>query len=231
MIQWLGDTVHISSQIEKLEPWHWGFVTDCQRVTWIAFAILAMFFLRITSVSKSNWEMVSRVSQRQQLWTLSNGICSFTAEHSFLWNISLLKKTEQGIDWWHYFGILYFPSCSSPALDPGILRRDHHQSCRPLIGDLSSISDNLSVLSKFWCSKPAGVYCMWISVVIRAHFDGNSLIKGTDRFCYSRTKKNNQHEKLLFPGYCSYYMNKCKRLYHFKISSKPSNWLLSKAQW
>ena len=131
--------------------------------------------------------MVSRVSQRQQLSTLSNGICSFTAEHSFLWNISLLKKTEQGIDWWHNFGILYFPSCSSsPALDPGILRRDHHQSCRPLIGDLSSISDNLSVLSKFWCSKPAGVSCMWISVIIHAQFGGNSLIKGTERFCFSR---------------------------------------------
>ena len=97
-------------------------MTDCQRVTWIVFAILAIFFFRITSVSKSNWEMVSRVSQRQQLWTLSNGICSFTAEHSFLWNISLLKKTEQGIDLWYNFGILYFPSCcSSPALDPGIL--------------------------------------------------------------------------------------------------------------
>ena len=162
--------------------------------------------------------MVSRVSQRQQLWTLSNGICSFTAEHSFLWNICLLKTTEQGTDWWHNSGILYFPSCcSSPALDPGILGRDHHQSCRPLIGDLSSISDNLSVLSKFWCSKPAGVYCMWISVFLQAHFGGNSLIKGTDRFYYPRTKKqsDNHREGLVFPGYCSENIN--KRLYHIKI--------------
>ena len=32
-------------QIEKLESWHWGLVIDCQRVTWTAFAILAVFLI------------------------------------------------------------------------------------------------------------------------------------------------------------------------------------------
>ena len=41
------DTVDYSWwQIEKLELWHWGLVTDSQRVTWRAFAILAMFWVR-----------------------------------------------------------------------------------------------------------------------------------------------------------------------------------------
>ena len=37
------DTVDHSWQIAKLESWHWGLVIDNQRVTWTAFAILAMF--------------------------------------------------------------------------------------------------------------------------------------------------------------------------------------------
>ena len=38
-----SDTVDFSWQIEKLESWHYGLVIDSQRVTWTAFAILAMF--------------------------------------------------------------------------------------------------------------------------------------------------------------------------------------------
>ena len=132
-----------------------------------------------------------------------------------------------------YFWDFIFPLLlQQPSPGSRYLGRDHRQSCRPLIGDLSSISDNLSVLSKFWCSKPAGVSCMWISVIIHAQFGGNSLIKGTDRFCYSRTKKqsDNHREGLVFPGYCSRNMNKRKRLHQLKISSTPSNWLLSNAQ-
>ena len=32
-------------QIAKLESWHGGIVIDNQRVTWTAFALLAMFLL------------------------------------------------------------------------------------------------------------------------------------------------------------------------------------------
>ena len=41
----LSDTFFHFWQIEKLDPWHWGLVIDSQRVTWTAFAILAMFRL------------------------------------------------------------------------------------------------------------------------------------------------------------------------------------------
>ena len=38
------DTVDYPWQIEKPESWHWGLETGSQRVTWKAFAILAMFW-------------------------------------------------------------------------------------------------------------------------------------------------------------------------------------------
>ena len=42
-----------SWQIEKLESWHWGLVTDSQKVTWTAFSILAkisiLFYFAIVS--------------------------------------------------------------------------------------------------------------------------------------------------------------------------------------
>ena len=53
MIYWLCDTVGYSWQIEKLLSWLWGLETDSQRVTWTAFAILAMFqFENINSFLK-----------------------------------------------------------------------------------------------------------------------------------------------------------------------------------
>ena len=48
-IQWRSDTVDYSSQIEKLRSLHWGSVTDSQRVTYTAFAIFAMFWLKSVS--------------------------------------------------------------------------------------------------------------------------------------------------------------------------------------
>ena len=45
VIKWLIGTVEYSRKIEKLKSWHWGLITESQRVTWTAFAILAMFLL------------------------------------------------------------------------------------------------------------------------------------------------------------------------------------------
>ena len=44
-------TVNCSWQIEKLEPWHRGFVTNIQRVTWKALATPAMFSMIIDITS------------------------------------------------------------------------------------------------------------------------------------------------------------------------------------
>ena len=40
---WISEQLTITDTIAKLESWHWGLVIDNQRVTWTAFAILAMF--------------------------------------------------------------------------------------------------------------------------------------------------------------------------------------------
>ena len=43
---WSCHVASMPSQIEKLKSWHWGLVTDIRRVTWTAFAILAMFYYK-----------------------------------------------------------------------------------------------------------------------------------------------------------------------------------------
>ena len=53
LIKGLSDTVDFSWQIEKLKLWHWGIVTDSQRVAWTAFAFLAMFFCQGSCIKRS----------------------------------------------------------------------------------------------------------------------------------------------------------------------------------
>ena len=42
---WFNDTVDYFCQIEKRNSWHWGLVTDSQRVPWTVFTIIAIFSL------------------------------------------------------------------------------------------------------------------------------------------------------------------------------------------
>ena len=68
-----SDTVDYSWQIEKLKSWNWGLVTDSQRVTWTAFAILAMFAL-FCSV---NLPFVCLCDDHRLLWLLIPFTCCY----------------------------------------------------------------------------------------------------------------------------------------------------------
>ena len=82
-IQWFSDQVDYSWQIETLNSWHWGLMTDSQRVTWTVFTILiCTMLLYLGGIAKLKHDQ----SSPPQQVVIRHLVCLIKSNCCWLWS-------------------------------------------------------------------------------------------------------------------------------------------------